>query len=301
MSTHATTNALRWALAAAIAAPVLWGVSWVGITEFMPAGRPLYAACLRALPTGLALLLLVRRLPTGRWWMRATVLGALNFGIFYALLTVAAYRVPGGVAATMGALQPLMVLGLGIPLLHAVPVTRQFVAGAVGIVGVALLVFSPTVQLDAIGIAAAIGAVASMAAGVVLTQRWSDPDVSPLTSTAWQLTAGGIMLTVAALALEGAPPAPSSDTLIAVLFVGLVCTGLANWLWFVGLAHIPAARASFLTLLSPVVATITGWIVLGESLTALQLAGAGIALGSVALGQRTTQRQERAARATALT
>ncbi|MBC7462224.1 MAG: EamA family transporter, partial [Thermoleophilia bacterium] len=250
MPTPPPTHPLRWALAAAVLAPILWGVSWIGITEFMPAHRPVYAACLRTLPIGLMLLACVRRLPTGRWWLRAVVLGALNFGIFYALLTVAAYRVPGGVAATMGALQPLMVLALGIPLLHIAPNGRHVMAGAIGIAGVSLLVFSPAIELDAIGILAAVGAVASMSAGVVLTKRWSDPDVSPLTSTAWQLTAGGLMLTVAALAIEGAPPPPTHHTFIAVLFVGVVCTGLANWLWFVGLASIPAARASSLTLLS---------------------------------------------------
>src|SRR5688500_15616912 len=99
------STSLRTALLAATLAPILWGMSWVGITAYMPADRPLLAACLRALPAGLVLLLLVRRLPRGSWWWRAGVLGTLNFGLFFALLTVAAYRVPGGIAATMGALQ----------------------------------------------------------------------------------------------------------------------------------------------------------------------------------------------------
>ncbi len=40
------------------------------------------------------------------------VLGALNFTIFWAMLFVSAYRLPGGVAATVGAVQPLIVIGL---------------------------------------------------------------------------------------------------------------------------------------------------------------------------------------------
>jgi len=46
------------------------------------------------------LLTLTRRLPRGSWWWRAAVLGLLNFGAFFPLLFFAAYRLPGGVAAT---------------------------------------------------------------------------------------------------------------------------------------------------------------------------------------------------------
>lgn len=263
-------------------ASMLWGLSWIGISEFMPADRPLWAAALRALPAGLVLLALVRRLPRGSWWWRATVLGALNFGIFFALLTVAAYRVPGGVGATMGALQPLMVAALGIPLLAVMPVRRQITGGLVAVVGVSMLVLGPDAALDAIGIAAAIAAVASMALGLVLTKRWSDPSIGSLALTAWQLVAGGLLLVPMSLLFEGTPPAPTTDTVIAVLFVGLLCTGVANWIWFWGLERLPAMQASFLTLIAPVVAAATGWIMLGESMTPMQITGAVLALGSVA-------------------
>ena len=56
---------------------------------------------LRALPAGLLLLLFVRQLPQGVWWPRVFLLGALNFSVFWAMLFVAAYRLPGGVAATL--------------------------------------------------------------------------------------------------------------------------------------------------------------------------------------------------------
>ncbi|MCW2922894.1 MAG: Protein pecM [Thermoleophilia bacterium] len=276
---------LRIALLAACTAPVLWGISWIGISEYMPDDRPFLAAALRALPTGLVLLAIVRRLPAGAWWWRTLVLGTLNFGIFFALLSIAAYRVPGGVGATMGAVQPLIIAALGIPLLSILPTRRQIVAGLVGIVGVSMLVLGPDAALDLIGVAAALGAVASMALGVVLSKRWADPDVTPLVSIAWQLTVAGLLLTPAAFIAEGTPPAPTGDTVIAVLFVGLLCTGVGNWLWFVGLSGIPATRASFLTLIAPIVATAMGWALLDQSLSPLQLLGGAVALGSVAAGQ----------------
>ena len=76
-------------------------------------------ATLRALPAGLLLLLFVRQLPQGVWWPRVFLLGALNFSVFWAMLFVAAYRLPGGVAATLGAIQPLLVIALARLLLGA--------------------------------------------------------------------------------------------------------------------------------------------------------------------------------------
>ncbi|KGM32705.1 ABC transporter permease, partial [Inquilinus limosus MP06] len=93
-------------------APAIWGTTYYVTTEFLPQGYPLTVAMLRALPAGLLLLALVRTLPTGIWWGRAFILGALNFSIFWALLFVSAYRLPGGVAATLGAVQPLIVIAL---------------------------------------------------------------------------------------------------------------------------------------------------------------------------------------------
>src|SRR5690606_19289172 len=79
-------------------APAIWGSTYIVTTEFLPDFPALTVAMLRALPAGLLLLLLVRQLPAGIWWARIFVLGALNFSIFWWMLFVSAYRLPGGVA-----------------------------------------------------------------------------------------------------------------------------------------------------------------------------------------------------------
>ena len=91
-------------------APIAWGTTYIVATEILPAGHPLLVASLRSLPIGLILILTFRKLPQGIWWWRMILLGGLNIGIFQALLFVAAYRLPGGVAATAGAIQPLLVV-----------------------------------------------------------------------------------------------------------------------------------------------------------------------------------------------
>lgn len=101
-------------------APAIWGSTYIVTTLMLPDGYPLTIAMLRALPAGLILLVLVRQLPPVEWLGKVMILGALNFTIFWALLFVAAYRLPGGVAATLGAVQPLVVLALSSLLLGVV-------------------------------------------------------------------------------------------------------------------------------------------------------------------------------------
>jgi len=265
-------------------APLAWGSTYVVTTEMLPDGRPLLAAALRALPIGLLLLVLLRELPRGIWWLRVAVLGALNIGVFFALLFVAAYRVPGGVAATMGAIQPLVVAGLAVPLLGERLSALRLAAGVGGIAGVALLVLRPEAALDPLGVAAALAGALTMAAGVVLTKRWGRP-APLLTFTAWQLAAGGLLLAPLALLVEGPPPALGATNVAGLAYLGLAGTGLAYALWFRGIERLDASAASFLSLLAPVVATLLGFALLGQTLTALQALGALLVLASVAAGQ----------------
>jgi probable blue pigment (indigoidine) exporter len=51
-----------------------------------------------------------RRLPLRAEWWKLIVIGILNIGAFQALLFIAAYRLPGGLAAVIGAIQPLLVM-----------------------------------------------------------------------------------------------------------------------------------------------------------------------------------------------
>ena len=169
-------------------APAIWGSTYLVTTEFLPHGYPLTVAMLRALPAGLILLLVVRQLPHGVWWARSFILGALNFSFFWAMLFISAYRLPGGVAATVGAIQPLIVVMLARHLIGTPVKMMAIVAGFVGMAGVGLLVLTPGAALDPIGIIAGLAGAISMAFGTVLSRHWRPP-ASNLTFTAWQLTA----------------------------------------------------------------------------------------------------------------
>ena len=280
-------------LAQTALAPATWGTTYVVMSEFLPPDRPLLAAAGRALPAGLLVASIFRGLPRGSWWWRAPVLGTLNIGLFFALLVVAADRLPGGVAATLGAVGPLVVVLLSWRLLHSRPGLRPLLAGAAGVGGVGLLVLTPAATLDPVGIAAGLGATLSASLGLVLTRRFGPPPVPLMVATGWQLVSAGSLLVPAMLLLEGAPPLPTGPQTLGFLYLATAPTAVAYALWFRGIAALPAQRVAFLVLLSPVVATTIGWLALGQSLGALQLAGMPIALGSLVAAQGGTRPADR--------
>ncbi len=277
------------------AVPSVWGSTYLVTTEFLPPGRPLLAATIRALPAGLGLVAITRRLPKGDWWWRATLLGALNIGVFFALLFVAAYRLPGGVAATVGAVQPLIVAGFAALLLAQRLSLRVALCAVAGIAGVSLLVLRANAQIDTLGLIAALGGAISMALGVVLSKRWAPP-VPVLASTGWQLVAGGLLLLPVTLLVEGAPPARLTlENTLGYAYLAIVGSAIAYTLWFRGISLLSPTEVTFLGLLSPLVATALGWLVLDQRLTPAQIAGAVTVLASVIIVQITGSRPRAAA------
>lgn len=293
-------NATARAVALTAIAPITWGTTYAVTTELLPPGRPLLTALLRALPAGLLLLAMGRQLPKGKWWWRAATLGMLNIGVFFALLFVAAYRLPGGVAAVVGAAGPLIVIGLSALLLNQKVRLRPVLLGIAGVGGVAMVVLTATAKLDAVGVAAGLAGTVAMSTGTVLAKRWGPPEGVRLASFAgWQLTVGGLFLLPIALIVEGALPHFTPTNVGGYLYLALVNTALGYFLWFRGVRTLSPVPLTFLGLLSPLTATIVGWIALGQALSPLQVTGMLVAFGSMALGQLGAKAAAKAAKATA--
>lgn len=270
-------------------APAVWGSTYLVTTEMLPAGYPMTVAMLRALPAGLLLMLFIRQLPKGIWWGRIFVLGALNFAVFWWLLFVSAYRLPGGVAATVGAVQPLIVLLLSRMVLGNVLKPLAVIAALCGIGGVALLLLTPQAKPDTLGIIAGLAGAFSMAAGTVLSRRWQ-PEVSPLTFTTWQLTAGGLLLLPVSLLLEPALPPLTMLNITGLVYLGLIGAALTYLLWFRGLAILGPNSVASLGFLSPLTAVLLGWFILDQQLSLLQCTGVLVVVGSVWLSQVANRR-----------
>lgn len=265
-------------------APIIWGSTYLITTEYLPAGYPLTVAMLRALPVGLLLLFVVRQLPSGIWWLKILLLGALNFSIFWWMLFVSAYRLPGGVAATVGAIQPFIVIILARLLLGSPIRPLAIVSAMIGLGGIAMLLLTPQASLDPVGLAAGLVGSMSMALGTVLSRRWQ-PQVSLLTFTTWQLVAGGLLLLPAAMWLEPALPTLTEANLLGFIYLGLIGAALTYVLWFRGLSRLEPSSVSTLGILSPITAVVIGWLLLEQSLSSLQCLGIAAVFISVWLSQ----------------
>ncbi|WP_329389277.1 EamA family transporter [Streptomyces sp. NBC_01351] len=278
-------------IAATALAPAAWGTTYAVTTELLPPGHPLFAALLRSLPGGLLLLLVTRVLPRGTWWWKAAALGTLNISAVYAFLFVAAELLPGGVAGTLSAVQPLMVAGLAVVVLRERASAWRIGWGVAGVVGVGLVVLGPSARLDGVGVLAGLAGAGSMALGIVLTKHWGRPaGVGPAALAGWQLTAGGLALLPLTVLFEGAPPHLDGSAVTGYLWLGTVGGFIAHVLWFRGLGRLPVTATAMLVLLSPLVAAVIGALMLGESFSPGQLGGFGLALAALVAGQLSPRR-----------
>jgi probable blue pigment (indigoidine) exporter len=216
------------------------------------------------LPAGIALLIWSRRFPLRAEWWKLIVTGILNIGAFQALLFIAAYRLPGGLAAVIGAIQPLLVMLLAwcvdrqrspwLAVLSALMGSRDGDAAAVA-----------ANHLEPLGIAAAFLGAISMALGTWLSRRWAIA-LPVVALTGWQLLIGGIVLAPMAFLVD--PPLHQVTLTQAAGYLWLCVAGamLAYGLWFRGISRLSPVAVSAMSLLSPVTAVLLGWIFLGQKL-----------------------------------
>lgn len=273
----------RWVALTAVA-PVAWGTNYFVTHEYLPADSPLYGAALRALPAGLVLLALCRRLPRGAWWGRAALLGLLNVSVFFVLVYAASQLLPTSVASTVMAAAPLTMMLVAWPLVSERPGRAHLAGAVIGLGGVCLMLLTGAAGASAPGVLASVAAMLVSSFGHILTKRWN-AGTDVLASTAWQLTAGGLLLLPVAAVVEGPPPTLSPQALLAFAYVALVATALAFVAWFTGLRHLPAGTVGLIGLLNPVTGVLLGTAVAGETLTGRQLCGLLLVLIGVVLGR----------------
>ncbi len=261
-------------------APAIWGSTYLVTSEILPPDRPFTAAVIRTLPAGLLLFLMTCYIPAKRHWLRLLILSALNIGIFQALLFVAAYRLPGGLAAVLGSTQPLIIMGLLWAGDGKSPSQVNLWAALIGVVGMAILLLSPQAVFDPIGITAALAGAACMAAGTHFGRQWQI-DIPILALTGWQLLIGGAILVPIACLFDAPLPTLTLLQISAYSYLSLIGALLTYILWFRGVALLPSVAVSSLNLLSPLTAVFLGWLVLGQSMTFTATIGLTLVLASV--------------------
>lgn len=273
-------------------APLVWGSTYIVTTQMLPADLPLLASTLRALPAGLLLVMIYRKMPIGHWWLKIALLGMLNIGVFFYCLFSAAYYLPGGTAAVIMSCQPLLVMALSALLFKEKITLVSIIALALGVAGIALLALKGNMVLNLQGIAFGLAGAASMALGLVLTKYWGKPaNFSLIDFTGWQLTFGGMALLPITLYLEGIPPSLTGVNILGYSYLCIIGSVVGYMIWFRGIAHLPVVTSSFLGFLSPISAGVLGYLILDEQLTPMQWLGVLAILIAILLNRVTSQKK----------
>lgn len=271
-------------------APIMWGTTYVVASELLPQDRPFTAALIRSLPAGILLILwgyvfLPKVSLTIKQWLQLIILSGLNIGVFQALLFVAAYRLPGGIAAVVGAIQPLLMMLIVWFFEHKRPQLKVVLMALISVLGMSLLFVSPQTQWDSLGLIAAFAGTLCLGFGTYLARRWNN-GMSTLSFTGWQLGLGGLLLLPLAWLFEGALPSLTTNNYLGYGYLSIFGALLAYSLWFRGITKLSSVSVSSLGLLSPVTAILVGWAVLEQALTPRESIAILIVLGSVLLLQR---------------
>ncbi len=265
---------------------LVWGTNW-----------PLFRIALDELPVFtfrtlvlssavimLTTILLVRResfaVPKGKW--PALILAsAMNIGIWNIATSLAVLYIPSGHASVLAYTMPLWVAVLGFVVFGQKLTRRLLAAIAIGAAAVAALMI-PNFKSYA---SAPLGLFWGLLAGfcwavgtfVVKRTNWSGMGLS---LTFWQVLITLPPIALGALVFDGLPTHwPSTQALAATIYTGAIPMALGTATWFTLVKLLPAQVAALSSIAIPIVAIVSGILLLKEPLSALQ----AVAIGSTVI------------------
>ncbi len=153
---------------------------------------------------------------------------------------------------------------------------------ALCVAGLAVLVY-PLIGAGGLplGVVLALGAAISWAIGTVYL-KWARIDADPMAVTFWQIVVGFVAIGACQPLVEG--PLHlwpiQMKTLVALVFSGLVGSGLAYFLWFDIIRRLPAMTASLGVLSVPAVGIVASVVMLGERPTLTDISGFALILAA---------------------
>ncbi|MBO9536278.1 DMT family transporter [Herbaspirillum sp.] len=275
----------------------IWGTSFMLMRIAAPVFGPMLTTFGRASLATLALLAFARsrgdRLQWRHNWRPYLVIGIANTALPFSLFAWSALHIPSSYMATMNSLAPVFTALFGFLLLGERLTAMRLGAFVLGLAGVAVLVGVGPVPAEAMvvfGVLAAMGAAVSYGFAATYT-RMRGNGISPIAMAAGSQFAAALCLIP--FALPGLPHAAAAvqagaagPALLAVLVLGVVCTGIAYALFFQLISAEGATKAITVTFLVPMTASLWAWLLLDEPVTTGTVAGIAIVLAATATALR---------------
>ncbi|AHY50878.1 hypothetical protein BJS_03727 [Bradyrhizobium japonicum SEMIA 5079] len=281
-------DARDWSLLAVLS--VLWGGSFFFNGAALRELPPLTLVLLRVALGAAILLPLLRMqgigLPKGvTGWKPFVAIGLLNNVIPFSLIVLGQTFIPSGLASILNATTPLFTVMVMAAAGEEALQMRRVAGVALGLAGVIILRGwgIETRPGQGLGILLCLGGALSYGFAALAARRLLK-DASPPGTATFQLMASTVMMAIVAGAMEQPwhLSMPGLTTWLAVLGLAALSTALAYIVFFQIIRRSGATNVMLVTLLIPVTAILLGWLVLGEPISAREIAGA-VVIGSALL------------------
>ncbi|CAG7890953.1 hypothetical protein IGI04_004181 [Brassica rapa subsp. trilocularis] len=287
---------LEWAVL--ISPFFFWGTAMVAMKEVLPITGPFFVAAFRLIPAGLLLVAFAvyrgRPLPKGfDAWLSIALFALVDATCFQGFLAQGLQRTSAGLGSVIIDSQPLTVAVLASFLFgESIGIVR---AGGLllGVAGL-LLLEVPSVTSDGNSFSLwgsgewwMLLAAQSMAIGTVMV-RWVSKYSDPIMATGWHMVIGGLPLLAISVinndpVFNGSLQELSTNDIIALLYTSIFGSAVSYGVYFYSATKGSLTKLSSLTFLTPMFASIFGYLYLDETFSSLQLVGAAVTLVAIYL------------------
>jgi drug/metabolite transporter (DMT)-like permease len=268
---------------------VAWGVTWpmmkIALREIPPFSMRLATTGLGALAL-LAVIMLQRRklaIPNAKAWAHIVAASLFNIVAFSLLSAFAQLNATTSRVAVLAYTMPIWAALLARPILGERLTPLRGAALALCAAGLVVLISAQATAGFLTGVLLAVGAGFTWAAGTVYL-KWSRIEGDPLTVTAWQLIIAFLVIGLCVPVFEGSLHLwpVRQDTLLALLFTGVIGSGFAFLAWFDIVRRLPAMTAALGLLSVPPIGVVTSMMLLGDQLTIADIIGFALILAAAA-------------------
>lgn len=284
---------------------LLWATGFIGARYAMPYAEPFTFLGLRFGIAFVILALIAMALCGARMSRRdvtmSLIAGMLMHGVYLGGVFWAVREgLTAGLSALIVGLQPLITAVLAGLFLDEEILPRHWLGLAAGFVGVIIVILPKLgTGFEAVTwpmLGAAVLAVAGMSAGTILQKKFGSAR-NLVMGTAWQYVGAAALMSAGSLVLETRTIVWSGELIFALVWLVVVLSIGAIFLLMILIREGEMAKVSSLFYLVPAVTAIMAWLLFGETLTLIQLAG--MALATVGVGLATSMPKRNVADVTA--
>ena len=272
---------------ALIAAVCIWGSSYIASKIALEAFSPLLLCLIRFILSSVFMFVIrlsrKRYIPSKRDLKYMTLSAISGIAVYYALENIAVSMTSASDASLISAVYPVITILIGILFFHLKTNRNEVLGILMGVCGVIILTVTGN---DGSGSMAGNALIAFngclWACYNYMTQRISDePD--DFTVTYYQTLIGTVCFIPMLVFEKNMRWSVTPNALIAVLYLSLICSLAALFLYNYGLRKVSAARAASLMNLMPVAGVVLSVLILHETITLKHLIGGTVIIAGVFL------------------